>query len=74
MVLIDDAKDKKNLPTNLGRALWGLLKCCKQLKQYENKADDKNDQMIDIAKNRLRDLYNEKTDMKIEKMQVMASD
>lgn len=44
LVLIDDAKDKKNVvPANLVRALWGLLRCCQQMKNFESKPDAKND-------------------------------
>lgn len=45
LVLIDDVSaDKTQLPNNsVPRALFGLLKCCKGVKQFAKKVDEKNE-------------------------------
>ena len=45
LVLIDDVNadlTKTNVNTSVPRALFGLLKCCKAIKQFAKKVDEKN--------------------------------
>lgn len=41
LVLIDSPKDTK-IDVNVARALWGLVKVCKQIKKANTKEDEKN--------------------------------
>mmetsp|Transcript_24144 Transcript_24144/g.37091 ORF Transcript_24144/g.37091 Transcript_24144/m.37091 type:complete len:137 (+) Transcript_24144:530-940(+) len=75
LVLIDNAKDKKSIPPNLVRALWGLLRCAKAIKQVNGKKEDaKNEEMLEITGRRLKELYGAHSDLNIERMQLMQEE
>ena len=73
LVLIDNESDK-NVNNNVARALWGLLRVCKAIKQQlgDRKADSKNDEMIEIASRRIKDIYSQNTDLDVSKMAIMS--
>lgn len=62
LVLIDNPASSK-VDINVARALWGLVKVCKLIKK--SKDEDKNEEMLEIARSRLTKLYGANTTMKI---------
>lgn len=70
LVLIDDVNaDESQLPNNsVPRALFGLLKCCKAIKQYAKKVDEKNAQIEQVVQERLKVLYKRHTSIQVDKM------
>ena len=69
LVLIDN-KQEKRIGNNVARALWGLIKVCKTIASGQ-KEDLKNDQMLELAQNRVRNIYSKQTDLDVNKMSVM---
>ena len=60
LVLIDDCDVdiKKEAPNNnVPRALFGLLKTCRSIRQFAKKTDEKNLDIEKVAKDRLKELY-----------------
>jgi len=51
--------------------LWGLLKTCKAIQRNSHKEDGKNTEMMEIAQNRLKDVYSKHTDMNIANVSLM---
>jgi tetratricopeptide (TPR) repeat protein len=61
LVLIDDINEKR-VNNNVARALWGLLKTCKTIKQILNKqdkSDGKNDEVLELAEARIKKIYSQ---------------
>ena len=73
LVLIDSHKEKK-VQSNVVRALWGLIKTLKAIDRNLVKAekiDPKNTKMIEITQERIRQIYEQKTDIDVGKMSMM---
>lgn len=73
LVLIDN-ENEKVVNNNVARALWGLLRVCKAIRQSlgDKKQDGKNDEMIEIATRRIKDIYSQNTDLDVSKMAIMS--
>ena len=77
LVLIDDTDNKKGsvVNNNVARALFGLLRVCKQISHVQNpkqrSEDKKNQEVAEIARARLNEIYSKNTSMDISKMNVM---
>ena len=70
LVLIDSTKER-HVNNNVVRALFGLVKTCKAIRSHQHKndkLDNKNTQMIEIAEKRIKDIYSKNTDMEVNKM------
>ena len=39
------------------RILFGLLKCCQAIEKLSKKEDEKNTEMINVAKKRIKEMY-----------------
>lgn len=61
LVLIDDINEKR-VNNNVARALWGLLKVCKTIKsglKKNDKVDQKNDEILELAQARIQKIYSQ---------------
>ena len=70
LVLIDNINDSR-VNTNVPRALWGLLKCCKTIRailQKSEKTDQKNEELLKLAEARIHKIYNQLTDLDVMKV------
>ena len=66
LVLIDNTKEER-VNNNVARALWGLIKTCKNI-QKQSPDNQKNLQILAIAQKRVGEIYQRHTDVKVEKL------
>ena len=50
LILLDDEKNSGKPAINVPRALFGLLKACKKCAELNKKEDEKNSELLDVAK------------------------
>lgn len=74
LVLIDE-KNQKQANINVPRALWGLIRVCKTIQNSlpKDKPDQKNQDVLEIAVNRISQVYSANTDIDISKMSLINS-